>query len=382
MRALLLLLLFLPLALPETASAAPAPAPAPVMAPVSMAPSPAPVAQRRGRSRRSVPQRRSGRGGSRGGGRSSSNFSSGPAIGDLSVFRTGTGKTTRRSLTDLSGGSFGGSRRPKREGPSDVVLPGEAELLAWFETGDGDSSGWISYRESAHSLGFDRSRYRRFDENRDGRMGLEEFELYVLFAKKERTFREPLPPADLLGAPTRTPEQLRNAYDRDRDGLLSRNEVEVALRDYGREDLVPERVVMGLDRDDDNRLNVRELSGLEGIVGLVSVDTTVPFVSGVIDTDANNAEELFGVVEPRAEGSNAPPRIQGPVRPFHRLDLDRSGGISLSELEELLRPLFSSVRVATVLHTLDVDLNGELSEQEFESAIGAQILTEAPSSGR
>ncbi len=364
-------LIFLPLllALPETASAAPA-ALAPIASP---APAVSPALQGRGRSRRSVPQRggQSSRGGRRSGG---SKFSSGPAIGDLAVFKRGSTKTTRRSLSDLSGSSFGGSRRPKRETSSEFVLPGETEILAWFETGDGDSSGWISYREASHALGFDRSRYQRFDENRDGRMGMEEFELYVLFAKKERTFREPLPPADLLGAPTRTPEQLRNAYDRDRDGVLSRNEVEVALRDYGRQDLVPERVVMGLDRDDDNRLNVRELSGLEGIVGLVSVGTTVPTLSNPIDTDASSAEELFGVVEPRAEGSNAPPRIQGPVRPFHRLDLDRSGAISLSELEELLRPLFSSVRVATVLHTLDTDLDGELSEQEFESAISALAL--------
>ena len=75
------------------------------------------------------------------------------------------------------------------------------------------------------------------------------------------------------------------------------------------------------------------------------------------------------MVEPRAPGSNVPPRITGPVRSFRRLDLDNNGQISLAELEELLRPLFSPVRVHTVHHTLDRNQDGFLTEDEYNAAL-------------
>ena len=233
----------------------------------------------------------------------------------------------------------------------------------------------MSYRESSHAFGFDRLRFQSFDEDRDGRMDLLEFELYCIFAQRDRTFREPLPPADVLGAPKRSPEQLRNAYDRDRNGLLSSDELDSALLDYGREDLDSRQVILGLDRDNDSQLSVAELFGIEGIVGLVTIGG-LSIDPSLTASDARNASELFLVIEPRAEGSNAPPTIRGPVRPFSRLDLNQDGSIDRAELDELLSPLFSTVRIATVLHTLDQNLDGRLSEEEFEASIAAVIREE------
>ena len=344
----------------STAAAAPL-APAMVASPSA----PAMVLQGRGRARRSIPsnnnrrrQRPSGR--ARRGATASSN---------LSVFKTKPTTPSRR-ITDLVSGSSLSSRRPRRDGSSGIKPLEDSDLQTWFGTSDANGSGWVSYRESSHALGFDRSRFRSFDEDRDGRIDLDEFELYCLFAIRDKTFREPLPPADLLGAPKRSPEQLRIAYDRDRDGLLSIDEIGTALLDYGRQDLVPSRVVLGLDRDNDNRLDVRELSGIEGIVGLVTVGG-LEEVPQVTASDARSAAELFLVIEPRAEGSNAPPTIQGPVRPFSRLDLNQDGSIDRGELEELLSPLFSTIRITTVLHTLDLNRDGVLSRTEFESSIAA-----------
>ncbi|MFT7676617.1 MAG: Ca2+-binding EF-hand superfamily protein [Planctomycetota bacterium] len=362
MRPLLLILLALVLGLPARAATPVAPAPS---AAPSMAPASAPAPQRRGNSRRSVKKKKKKKGGG---------FTKGPAVADLEIFKKGAKVLP---AIDLASGSSSGAKRSRRKGTADVILPTEAQLMGWFGTSDANGSGWVSYRETAHALGFDRLRFRRFDEDRDGRVDLAEFELYCTFALTERTFRDPLPPADLLGAPTRTPEQLRNAYDRDRDGMLSASEIKSVLTDYSRSDLVSERVVMGLDRDGDGRLNVKELAGLEGLVGVVSA-SNVPMPSGLVVGGAKSAEELFGAVEPRAQDSNAPPRINGPVRSFRRLDLDNNGQISLDEMEELLRPLFSAVRVRTVHHTLDRNQDGVLTEDEFDAALFGKPL---PKSG-
>lgn len=355
MRPLLLILLALALGLPARAAAPAAAAPAAPGLALAAAPAPVSAPQRRGKSRRSVKRKKKTSGG----------FTKGPAIDDLKIFKT---EANKRPAIDLAAGSSSGSRRTRRTARANIVLPSEAQLMGWFSTSDADGSGWVSYRESAHALGFDRRRYRRFDEDRDGRLDLAEFELYCAFSITERTFRDPLPPAELVGAPARTPEQLRNAYDVDRDGVLSATEIKTVLADYGRADLVAERVVIGLDRDDDGRLNVQELAGLEGLVGIGSA-SSVPLPSSLSLSGASSADELFGVVEPRAPGSNKPPHIIGPVRSFRRLDLDNNGKISLAELEELLRPLFSPVRVRTVHHTLDRNQDGFLTEDEFDAAL-------------
>ncbi|MDF1838675.1 MAG: EF-hand domain-containing protein, partial [Planctomycetota bacterium] len=64
-----------------------------------------------------------------------------------------------------------------------------------------------------------------------------------------------------------------------------------------------------------------------------------------------------------------PPTLIGPITTFRRLDLDGDGKISLPDLEGLKRTVTTSIRVGTVLHTLDKDQDGELSRAELRNSM-------------
>jgi len=64
-----------------------------------------------------------------------------------------------------------------------------------------------------------------------------------------------------------------------------------------------------------------------------------------------------------------PPLTLGPLPHFHRLDLDRDGGISLEDLTELQTPIQISVRPSTVINVLDRDGDGKLSAAELRAAL-------------
>ncbi len=65
-------------------------------------------------------------------------------------------------------------RAPERI-PALNKLATQQEIAEWFETADYNDNDWISYRESHRSLGFDRTRFRIYDVDRDGRLVLSEF---------------------------------------------------------------------------------------------------------------------------------------------------------------------------------------------------------------
>lgn len=315
---------------------------------------------RSGRSRRSVPQKRSsGRGEER---------DSGPNSQQAQAVLRALLPPTAPGKGEGERGGDGTERDPKGRSREKRALEfvDEAQLRAWYETADFNANGWISFSESSVSFGFDRPRYGSFDADRDGRLALEEFAAYYRYSiVHQNGFREPRPAPESQRARQRTPEQLRNAYDMDLDGKLSRVELQRVLEDYDRADLEAEHIATGMDRDGDSRLSVAELVGLPPILFPVEVPATADAAP-----THKTLEELFGQVVPRPGGAgNYPPQIVGPVSHFRRLDLDADGKISRRDLEDLLRPVHTTIRVQTVLHTLDVDGDGVLSRAELVAAL-------------
>lgn len=248
----------------------------------------------------------------------------------------------------------------------------EAQVQAWFDTSDHDQNGWISYGEASHSLGLGRARFQAFDGDRDGRLDAYEFdELYMHAVVNVGRFVPPKPAPATQRQPTRTPLQLRNAYDSDLDRRVGRFELAQVLADYGR-DTDPEDVLSALDASGDLELDLTELEGLNAI--LFPFDVTAEVVEAPEKKKPTTVDDLFGLTVPRgtSPGSTpSPPRIVGPVGHFRRLDLDGDGYISLQDLETLLRPVRSSIRPHTVINTLDRDGDFRLSEAEFLGSVGA-----------
>lgn len=263
------------------------------------------------------------------------------------------------------------ARRLRRE-ELQMDMVDEAQVQVWFETSDHDGNGWISYREADHSLGFGRPRFQAFDGDRDGRLDAYEFdELYMHAVVNVGRFAPPKPAPEPPRQRTRTPIQLRNAYDSDLDRAIGRFELAQVLADYGR-DVEPELVLSNLDASGDLELDLTELEGLNAI--LFPFDVTEAKVEAP-DEKPLTVEDLFGLTVPRGTEPGAtpsPPRIAGPVGHFRRLDLDGDGFISLQDLETLLRPVRSSIRPHTVINTLDLDGDLRLTEAEFRKSLVAR----------
>ena len=261
-----------------------------------------------------------------------------------------TAKTTARRLG-------------RRELQSQLI--DEAQVQGWFETCDRDRNGWLALGEAAVSMSFDRNRFQAFDEDRDGRLDPYEFDDVVMHAiLSVGRFAPPRHAPPSPAAPTRTPEQMRNAYDSNLDRALDGLELAQVLADYDRRALSPERVVETLDGSGDGRLDAGELGGLNALLYPVEVDEA----AGAADeAPARTIEDLFGQVVQRGESGSVlgPPLIVGPVGHFRRLDLDGDGYISVQDLDTLLRPVRSSIRPLTVINTLDRDGDSRLDEREF-----------------
>ena len=64
-----------------------------------------------------------------------------------------------------------------------------------------------------------------------------------------------------------------------------------------------------------------------------------------------------------------PPRIEGPVSAFTRLDLNEDGKITLEDLDGLARPIHLDVRFPAVIAILDTDNDGGVSPEEFYASM-------------
>lgn len=263
--------------------------------------------------------------------------------------------------------------RARREADGETPLADPSQVRAWFEVCDHNANGWLSFSETKFSLRFTRPRFQAFDEDRDGRLVQSEFdEFYVHSIVHSGRFVPPLVRASEGPPPQRTPEQMRNAYDIDLDGLLSDVELSRLLADYGRESAPVDVVLGSLDVSGNGSLELDELEGLHAVLYPIVLEDG----SGGAEAPARAASvaELFGAVEPRGQEPGAtptPPRIVGPVSLFRRLDLDDDGYVTVDDLEDLLRPVRVTVRPHTVVNTLDRDGDFRLSEAEFLAALAA-----------
>ncbi len=251
-----------------------------------------------------------------------------------------------------------------------VQLADEAQLRDWFKICDHNRNGWISYSEAAYSLRFSRGRFQVFDTDRDGRLVPAEFqEFYMNSILSSGSFTKPRAKRGAGPPPSRSPEQLRAAYDRDLDGALSEIELSQLLLDYEQATADPDSLLEALDVNGDLELSLDELPGLHAIL----YPEVAPEIPQVADKAPPSILELFGEVVPRPSEGNSPPQppqIGGPVPPFARLDIDRDGYISASDLETLLRPIHLGLRPRALLNTLDTDGDLRLSEEEFDRALG------------
>jgi Ca2+-binding EF-hand superfamily protein len=239
-----------------------------------------------------------------------------------------------------------------------------------FETADYDRSGWISFREARESLEIDRGEFALYDRDRDGRIGAREFiARYDEVVAAAGAFRLPKPRSDERELETRTPEQLRSAFDADGDGALGSPELAKVIERYGRREVAPEVLMEMLDLDRSGGLNGTELFQLTRVI---SVSLAGPAGDEIKRGKSKTIADLFGAVvaRPRESGSaSAPPWIPGPVPHFRRLDLDGNGYVGIDELRELQGSTALATRIGAVLATLDLDEDGRITEREFLTAL-------------
>lgn len=266
--------------------------------------------------------------------------------------------------------------RGQGQGPAPEVrreYASEAEReQAYFEIIRHDASkDWISYREARASLGLDRSEFRVYDTDRDGRISREEFGTrYRAIVNLTGAFQTPRP-SDGPHAVTRNPEQLLSAYDQDADRGIGIEELGTVLADYEREELDAQVVLSKLDRSDDHRIDGEELNQLSRLLA-------APILVGEVVDPAERPTsvlELFGQVEPRevlVDAVPQPDRVPGPIPHFDRLDYDRDGYISSDDLRKLQSPVQLKARSGPVLATLDLDGDEVVSREEFLKSMGEE----------
>jgi Ca2+-binding EF-hand superfamily protein len=274
----------------------------------------------------------------------------------------------------------------------------EREVLAHFEICDLDASGWVSYREAEVTLGIEKSEFRLYDENQDGRISPLEFRdryqtiLGLLGAVRppvrpdsgievvepeEGVLEEPEDPRGSAGEPAviipevfPSPRDLLEIYDRDRNGGLAESELEALFRDIGGV-LSADVVARQMDPDLSGELELSELGPLSM---LVSRRLPEP-VTGRVASEVPVLHELYSITLPRKQpigAPPAPPRILGPVTQFRRLDLWNDGFIDADDLRQLLSPARVNVRPTAIVAALDRDGDGRLDQSEFLACLGAE----------
>ena len=235
----------------------------------------------------------------------------------------------------------------------------------YFAICDYDANGWISYAEASASLGIDRTGWKAYDEDRDGRIIASEFRRrYEAILASGGAFPPPRPRADAKEAIPERADQALETYDKNRDGGLDLGELEVMLVQVGAVRMEAETSLEQFDRDLTRKLESSEIEDLLSLLKPTNTATKGP--------RPRTIDELFGKLVPRKlqEGSTPQPvRVTPPVRSFRRLDIDANGVISLEDLAELQRPLVLPVRTPAVLAALDTDGDGALDENEFRASM-------------
>ena len=178
----------------------------------------------------------------------------------------------------------------------------------YFKICDHDSNGWISFREANYSLRIDRSKFGSIDADSDARISSSEFSVY--YAKTQ----------EISGAfkqPTALPGSINADASDGRAGLANPEESDATEK-------------------------------------------------------PRSLKELFGAKEAREELPSTvplPPRIEGPVSAFTRLDLNEDGKITIEDLDGLARPIHLDVRFPAVIAILDTDNDGGVSPEEFYASM-------------
>ena len=176
-------------------------------------------------------------------------------------------------------------------------------------------------------------------------------------------------------------DQFFKICDHDSNGWISFREANYSLR--------IDRTKFGsIDADSDARISssefsayyakTQELSGsfkeptaLPGSIIAEAAGTAAPEESEPTEKP-RSLKELFGAKEAREELPSTvplPPRIEGPVSAFTRLDLNEDGKITIEDLDGLARPIHLDVRFPAVIAILDTDNDGGVSPGEFYASM-------------
>jgi len=279
------------------------------------------------------------------------------------------GRGAERAQRDTGGRAQAPARRGAREPATQGDGPQGVDLARrYFHLCDIDGDGVMSYYEARASLELSRAEFAVYDKNVDGLCDEDEFrDRYETLIAKGGAFQPPRVAEGQEESRTRARAvDLIDEFDLDNDTLIGVDEVDEVLLAHSIEGVDIELLMNVVDIDGSGRLDPGEVSRL------------LPLLSHEIDpgvfarAPARSIEELFGTPEERAGGPDwapEPPLIRGPIPSFFRLDLDRDGLITEQDLKDLLRPLKLSVRLSTVVASLDVDGDGGLGREELRRSM-------------